>query len=160
MKRKTNIEHGRNVEGIEWDADLQNDKAKPSQVTDRYWLIAHRKSGKYPKPTVRSGKWLVFINNKDVDMVWSKIKKAVEEGILGSEAKVATAKSNPNATNAKSKVICVYTYDCADEQDVRRIREELRKLGITTKIPYKADEDTLSGKYRITGYTRISKYLE
>ncbi len=92
--------------------------------------------------------------------MWGKIKKATEEGKLSSSAKVATAKPNPNATNPEIKVICVYTYDWTDEDDVRRIREELRKLGIINKIPYKADEDTLSGKYGVKGNTRISKYYE
>jgi len=92
--------------------------------------------------------------------VWAKIKKATEEGKLGDSAKVATAKPNPNATNQATKVICVYTYDWTDEKDVKRVREELRILGITNKIPYKADEDTLSGKYRVRGDTRISKYYE
>jgi len=46
------------------------------------------------------------------------------------------------------------------QNDVERIQEELRKLGITNKIPYKADEDTLKGKYRITGHRRINKYYE
>ncbi len=160
MKRKTIIKPIRDGEGIEWDADLQIDEAKPSEVTDRYWLLAHCKSARYPKPTARSGKWLVFVDKKDVDEVWAKIKKAVEGGKLGSEAKVATAKPNPNATNPNDKVICVYTYDYANEEDVKRIREELRKVGITNRIPYKSDEDTLSGKYQIKGHTRISKYFE
>ena len=73
-------------------------------------------------------------------------------------SKVATAKSNPNATNSSIKVICVYSYDWADEGDVMRIRQELRQLGITRKIPYKADEDTDSGKYANQGTKRISKY--
>ena len=133
---------------------------KPSEVSDVYWIYANRKEGKYPKATERSGKWLVFVNNKDVDEVWAKIKKATEEGKLGDSAKVATAKPNPNATNQDTKVICVYTYDWADEKDIRRVREELRKLGITNKMPYKSDKDTLSGKYRITGHTKISKYYE
>ena len=51
-------------------------------------------------------------------------------------------------------MLYVYTYDWTDENDVKRNREELRKLGITNKIPYKADEDTLKGKYRITGHRR------
>ena len=95
-----------------------------------------------------------------MDTVWRKIKKATEEGKLGDSAKVATAKFNPNATNHNTKVICVYTYDWTDTEDVKRIREELRKIGITNKIPYKADKDTLRGKYRIRGHTRISKYYE
>ena len=73
-------------------------------------------------------------------------------------SKVATAKDNPNAANSNTKVICVYTYDWTDEEDVMRIRQELRQLGITRKIPYKADEDTESGKYANQGTKRISKY--
>lgn len=133
---------------------------KPSEVTDVYWIYAKRKTGKYPESTERSGKWLIFVDVKDVDEVWAKIKRATEEGILGDSAKVATAKPNPHATDSNKKVICVYTYDWTDKDDIRKVREELRKLGITNKIPYKADEDTLSGKYRITGHAKISKYYE
>jgi hypothetical protein len=129
-------------------------------VTDVYWIYAMRKKGEYSKLTSRSGKWLIFVNPKNVDKVWAKIKKATEEGRLGDSAKVATAKPNPLAVKTGAHVICVYTYDWTDEKDVKRIREELRKLGITNKIPYKTNEDTLSGKYRITGHRRISKYYE
>ena len=137
---------------------LQN--AKPSEVTDIYWIYAIRKRGRYPKAIPRSGKWLIFVDPENVDEVWPKIKKAVEEGKLGNSAKVSTAKPNPLAGKSRAHVICVYTYDWTDENDVKRIREKLRKLGITNKISYKADEDTLKGKYRITGHRRISKYYE
>lgn len=139
---------------------LPSSDVKPSEVTDVYWLFAEREKGKYLSYTPRGGKWLIFVNIKDIDEVWGKIKKATEDGKLGSSAKVATARPNPNATNPETKVICVYTYDWTDKEDVKRIRDELRKLGITNKIPYKADEDTLSGKYRVKGHTRISKYYE
>jgi hypothetical protein len=61
-----------------------------------------------------------------VDDVWFKIKKAVEEGRLGGSAKVSTAKPNPLSKDPRKHVICVYTYDWTDEEDVRRIREELK----------------------------------
>lgn len=134
--------------------------AKPSETTNVYWIHAIRKKGRYPEATERSGKWLIFVDSKDVDEVWLKIREATEAGKLGDSAKVATAKSNPLAGGSRDKVICVYTYDWMDEADVKRIREQLRGIGITNKIPYKSDEDTLSGKYRVTGYTRISKYYE
>lgn len=133
--------------------------AKPSVVTNVYWLVAMRKKGEYPQPTENTGKWLVFVNEKDVDEIWAKIKTATEEGKLGLGAKVATAKPSPLGKSGK-RVICVYTYDWTDENDVKRVRENLRNLGITNKIPYKSDEDTLSGKYRATGHTKISKYYE
>ncbi|MEX2721245.1 MAG: putative phosphothreonine lyase domain-containing protein, partial [Candidatus Wukongarchaeota archaeon] len=99
--------------------------AKPSQVTEVYWIYAWRKRGEYPKPTHLSGKWLVFVDVKDVDGVWAKIKKATEEGRLGGCSKVSTAKPSPLAVSPVMKVICVYTYDWTDEEDARRIREEL-----------------------------------
>lgn len=133
-------------------------ESKPSEVTDVYWIHAERKAGEYPEATETSGKWLVFVNAEKVDEIWAQIKKATEEGKLGDSSKVATARPNSNATDQNKKVICVYTYDWTNEYDVRRVREELRQLGVTRKIPYKADQDTMDGKYRKTGHTRISKY--
>lgn len=136
----------------------ESDEMLPSQVTDRYWVYAYRKIGDYPMDTENSGKWLVFVKLSDLDETWLKIKQAVEEGKLGCCAKSATALYNPSATDEMSKVICVYTYDWTDVEDVMRIREELRKLGITWKIPYKTDKDTMAGIYKKNGGKRISKY--
>lgn len=133
---------------------------RPSEVTDDYYLYADRKRGEYPRSTPRSGKWLFWVDNEEVDVVWAKIKKATEEGRLGSQSKVATAKPNPLTVDPSKRVFCVYTYDWTDEADVRRVREELRELGISQRIPYKTDADTSSGKYKATGHTRISKYYE
>ena len=135
-------------------------ESKPSRVTHEYWLYAERKSGDYPEAVARSGKWLIFAPISRIDEVWTKVKLATENGRLGDLAKVATAKPNPIASNSRMKVICVYTYDWTDETDVRRIRQELSALGITSKIPYKADEDTTAGKYARQDHTRISKYYE
>ena len=133
-------------------------QTKPSQVTDEYWLFAERKQGMYPPHSKNGGKWLIFVPMERIDKVWSKIKSATEAGVLGEQSKVATAKINPNAGNSNIKVICVYSYDWTDEKDVIRIREELHRLGVTWKIPYKADEDTDAGKYANKGAGRISKY--
>lgn len=132
----------------------------PSKATNVYWLYARRKNGKYPQATTRSGKWLIFVSLEYVDAVWMKVKYATENGRLGSESKVATVKHNPLAEKRKQKVICVYTYDWADQEDVKRIRRELKMLGVIWKIPYKTDHDTSSGRYRITVNKRISKYYE
>jgi hypothetical protein len=138
---------------------LPIDEQRPSQVQNCYWLVAERRVGSYPSSTPNCGKWLVFVPVASVDRVWQTIKNATEAGLLGSSAKVATAKPNPNA-NSPAKVICVYTYDWTDEADVRRIRQVLRDLGVTAKIPYKADQDTYAGRYVVRGNTRISKYYE
>lgn len=137
------------------------DEMPPSTVTEVYWLYAQNKIDNYKKAiSDLSGKWLVFVNKDQVDQIWRSIKEATELGKLGDSSKVATDRSNPNAKNTNQKVICVYTYDWTDEEDVKRIREELRNLGITLKIPYKADKNTLEGKYANRGNKRISKYYE
>lgn len=137
-----------------------NSLLKPSQVVDDYWIYARRVVGAYPARTERSGKWLVFVPIPQLDEVWATIRAATADGRLGEASKVATMRPNPNAANRATKVICVYTYDFEDVDDARRIRQELRKLGIHQKIPYKADHDTLAGKYVIEGHTHISKYFE
>lgn len=133
---------------------------QPSEETRLPWVAAQRRQGEYPDDTANSGKWLVFVRSSEVDEVWQRIKTATEEGRLGNRAKAATAAPNRLARNPNRKVICVYTYDWTDEQDVRRVRQELGKLGITWKIAYKADQDTLQGKYLQTGHKNISKYYE
>jgi hypothetical protein len=82
---------------------------------------------------------------ESVDLYWEKIRQATIEGRLGDCAKVATSKPNPLRSRSKSRVICVYTYDWTDADDVHRVREALRELGITREIVYKADSDTLQG---------------
>ncbi|MGD0486033.1 MAG: putative phosphothreonine lyase domain-containing protein [Syntrophorhabdales bacterium] len=141
-------------------ASVDPSEPRPSQVTDKYWLYAERKNGDYPAATPNSGKWLIFAPISQIDEVWIRIKHATEHGRLGDSAKVATAKPNPNASDPVTKVICVYTYDWTDKADVSRIRDELRALGIVSKIPYKADRDTLTGRYARRGHKRISKYYE
>jgi len=134
--------------------------ARPSEVTAAYWLYANRCVGDYPASTPRSGKWLLFIPVEQINGVWAVIKHAVEEGRLGDSAKVATGRPNPNASNPDVRVICVYTYDADDDTDVTRVREELRQLGFTQRIPYKTDDATLQGQYQVRGHTRISKRYE
>ena len=133
---------------------------KPSEVIDSFWLYAKRKSGVYPEHSENGGKWLIFVPSEKVDDIWEKIRIATEQVLLGSSSKVATARPNPNAANLETKVICVYTYDWMDENDARGIRETLRQLGITSKIPYKADRETQAGVYANRGNKRISKYYE
>jgi hypothetical protein len=138
-----------------------DDRRRPSEVFDAFWIHAERKDrNSYPDHTERGGKWMLFINTSEIDAWWSKIKAATEGGVLGGSAKVATMKPNSIAASADTRVVCVYTYDVTDEADCTRVREALRSLGITWKIPYKTDADTHAGKYATRGNVRISKRYE
>lgn len=142
---------------------------RPSRKQKDFWIRARAcgpgfQLGKYyipyPPHTDRGGKWLLFVERGEVDEAWKSITRALKVGMLGSHAKVSTARPNPHGNNPRQHVICVYTYDSDDEDDVMRVRESLRELGFTAPIPYKTDEATLQGKYRLEGYLRISKYYE
>ena len=137
---------------------LSIDDTRPSKTRDVYWTFARRKTGNYPRATERSGKWLLFVPRDEVDDVWSRVKRALEVGRLGDSAKVSTARPNPNASDPRSHVICIYTHDSDDVADVMRVREELRSLGFVNKIPYKTDEATHAGRYVVRGNKRVSKY--
>jgi len=132
----------------------------PTKVIEIYHIYAQNKFIKYPSSTERSGKWLIFVPKNQINQVWRKIKKSVEIGELGRRAKVSTSRPSPNAQDPNKHVICVYTYDSEDVEDVMRIRQRLRELGITNKIPYKTDRATMNGKYAIRGHKKISKYVE
>ncbi len=54
------------------EISLPYSDAKPSEVTDVYWIYAIRKREKYSKATPRSGKWLIFVDPENVDEVGGK----------------------------------------------------------------------------------------
>jgi Bles03-like protein len=137
-------------------------ESRPSEVTAVDWIYAQRRVGKYPATTPKSGKWLVFRDFGHIDAMWAKIKSATEAGRLGARSKVSTAKPSPLAIDQVNKVVCVYTYDSDDVEDVMRVRKELRGMGVVEKIGYKTDAMTMAGKYVIKGAKpeEIRKYFE
>ena len=79
------------------------------------------------KHNVRSGKWMLFPLPAEVDRVWQIVAEATAEGRLGDLAKVA---ADEGKGEQASRLICVYTRDFRDEDDIKRVLQELvaRKL--------------------------------
>ena len=117
----------------------------PSQVTGHHWVYAVGPA--YEADASSTGKWLVFVPGRQIDRWWEQIRLATEQGCLGISAKAATACHNDLATSARTKLICVYTRDWQDQDDVRRVLQQLRDLGVSWRLSYKTDEATLSGVY-------------
>ncbi|MGV8171655.1 MAG: putative phosphothreonine lyase domain-containing protein [Candidatus Woesearchaeota archaeon] len=137
----------------------------PSKDEYGYWAYAlninkllTRKSSK--KSNLKNvGKWMVFVNIKDLDQTWQKVKIATEKGLLGDQSKCSTAKDNPNAFNKDIKVIIIYTNDFKDMEDVSRVAWQIYLLGIIGKvISYKTDQATIANKYLVHGDKKISLY--
>jgi hypothetical protein len=136
---------------------MTKSEPQPSTHARDYWLFAQRRKGEYPGYTERGGKWLIFVSEAEVDATWATIQRATKDGLLGDSAKVSTAKPNPQGKPGR-RVICVYTYDGDDEQDVWRVRDALRGLGFTDRLYWKADQATSDGLYSGTSGKPVSRY--
>ncbi|MEU5599160.1 putative phosphothreonine lyase domain-containg protein [Streptomyces sp. NPDC020298] len=93
-----------------------------------------------------SGKWLWFLPIRALDAGWRLIKTAVEAGQLGPGAKVATLGSDFDGDPTRRPVI-IYTANHHDKEDVQRVLNTLRGLGVRDALAYKTDETTARGEY-------------
>jgi hypothetical protein len=122
----------------------------PSKETRHPWVYAEGKGiGCYEDGQTYVGKWLVFVPHESVDEVWEWIRSATEKGQLGIAAKVST--SRPSGYKSTAHVICVYTHDFRDKDNVIQTLKALREIGIAGKLYYKTDQATLSGIYATEG---------
>jgi Domain of unknown function (DUF1917) len=120
---------------------------RPSSFEEQPWIYVDNPEqvGQEASPAL-IGKWLLFVDEEDVDAVWAQVASATLSGRLGLTAKVATAWQNPLARSRK-RVICVYTPDFRDHEDVTRVLVALRDLGFKERLSCKTDVDTLAGRY-------------
>jgi hypothetical protein len=93
----------------------------------------------------KSGKWCIFHRPE----LWNEISLAVENGALGTDSKISK----------DGGVICVYVYDGDDYDEVMRVRQRLRDIGVTWKIPYVDDAETRSAASQ-GDRRRRSRYYE
>lgn len=117
---------------------------KPSTYKAYPWIFARRRNGGYPSHTSRGGKWMLFVSVDEIDEVWKEIAYEVEQGSLGGLAKASTTFERSNRAITNQRVICVYTYDSTDEEDVGRILHKLCQMKIARKPLYKTDRSTMS----------------
>lgn len=97
------------------------------------------------KHNVLHGKWLLNVKPESAGEIWPKIRNACISGKLGSTAKISDQPENKNG----SFVICAYTNNFTDKEDVLRVRRAIRELGLYTKsaLHYKPDAITLLDIY-------------
>lgn len=87
------------------------------------------------------GKWMVFPKVKTVDSQWKRIVNAILTGKLSARsAKVSTP-------NVGKHVICIYTEDFTNSEQVMNVRQQLKEVGFTCRLLYKADAYTYLNIY-------------
>lgn len=115
------------------------------------------------KTSTTCGKWMIFPSDEDYPRYWRVVAEATTESKLGPTSKAAT----PNPLEPLN-LICVYTYDFTDGDDVRRVLKELIDLGLCAAdgkpLYYKCDAytylDIKSGNdYKLRASVYSSKEL-
>jgi len=71
-----------------------------------------------------TGKWLLYFGDDMIDEAWRRVALATSQGQLGNCSKCALTPSGP------MYVICVYSPDFRDRQEVKRVLNGLRKIGV------------------------------
>lgn len=125
-----------------YDAKFLPD-VKPSQAWDvRGYLYAP--NARNFVSTKLTGKWCIKCDKDKVDDLWAKVCGEIRTYRLFT----ALVSSPHNAqAHGGTYIICVFTPDWADEDDVMRARQVLRELGVTEEIGYKRDIETANGVY-------------
>ena len=174
---KENYQSALTLEYIKKHNDIVSEWV-PSQVTKRAWV-----SWFNPEKTIKnknkslpfSGKWCIFGNAFVLDRVWKKLKKVVESNPEIMSAKIRTssvdmrkmmmegnfdvkAQEDRNKTDNSKRVICVYVEDYRDKDNVYKVRDLIRELGVKSIIKFKTDEATIKGIY--TGDEREFLYVD
>jgi len=89
-----------------------------------------------------TGKWMLFPHATDINAIWSVIVRSTVLNELGIAAKVAP----DNGDDRSPRLICIYTIDFTDIEDVTKVLRKLKDLGLVeTKgrpIYYKCDAYT------------------
>jgi len=103
-----------------------------------------------------SGKWMIYSSQENIDEIWKVVSSSVMKNELGIAAKVSSIMQRQ-----ESYLICVYTKDYFDKEDVDRVRNRLKELGFIQKLYYKTDMYTYLNIYSGTfPGVRASRYSE
>jgi len=117
---------------------------------------------------ILSGKWMLFVNNDEVDRIWFKILRSFHSSSLTFYAKVSTKPDNKATTQPQNDneggdkisahhsdeeeinhVICIYVPDYTDEDEVMRVRDCLKSIiKQKYKLSFKPDIFSILSIYR------------
>ena len=111
-----------------------------------YWMVMlnPRKS----KGSLTSGKWMLFVEHKDLDNCLEVLLKGIDSGVFHNIKCSIPNENNPHNVPGIAAIM-VYTDDYSDTQDVARVLKYLMENGLNygKDIEYKADYQTRQGKY-------------
>lgn len=115
----------------------------PSLDKSSAWKYAAKPGVKKFYSNNKTGKWCINIPKESIDEAWKKVSLACAEGklLVAKTSTALTANKFPNF------LICVYTNNWEDMDDIRQTREVLYEIGFTQPLKYKRDIETINGVY-------------
>ncbi|GBN68263.1 hypothetical protein AVEN_61841-1 [Araneus ventricosus] len=146
----------------------------PSREKFKRWIYADiPKDKKIDRKTIgyrKIGKWLLFLDKEHRcketgmtlhDYAWQFVEELTKNGTF-FDAKCSTAMegvSEAIAPKSHKGVICCYTPDYTNKQDVKRAADAIRRaVHYPFVMYYKTDKDTAAMNYAHTGQKHISTY--
>ncbi|KAJ6468941.1 hypothetical protein C8R45DRAFT_875799 [Mycena sanguinolenta] len=102
-----------------------------------------------------AGKWMLFPTVEEANETWALVANATANNRLGIGAKIATAGKEESD---RCRLICVYTRDFTDKEDVQRVLLELVTMGC---VPAEKGGSKSRGKgihYKCDAYTHLDVY--
>jgi len=123
-----------------------------------HWIHAFSPSETKDLDPLLIGKWLIYLSCRHVDYCWSRVREATEAGTLGISAKISTDWGKAHdlvgmiaegAGGWRNHVICVYTVDWRNHEDVSRVGSRLASVDAvrTQTLQYKPDAFTYGGTW-------------
>ena len=96
--------------------------------------------------TNSTGKWCIFRDADNVDALWEKVQRGVRQGQFAAALVSSAAQA---ASREGRHVICAFTWNWADREDVMRAWQALRDMGVTEELGYKRDIETMKNVYGV-----------
>jgi hypothetical protein len=133
------------------------------------WVWARSRRRSADRDPLAVGKWLIRVTCRQASYCWGRVRAATEEGTLGIGAKVSTdwGKARDPAGHGRGgspgwpdHVICIYTADWRDRDEVARVGRRLGEIDAARKqgLMYKPDAFTYAGMYSRNAPGEIAIY--
>ncbi|KAL9602974.1 MAG: hypothetical protein Q9219_001499 [cf. Caloplaca sp. 3 TL-2023] len=120
-------------------------KLTPLRKTLEEKLLAKAKEKRFT-----NGKWMLFPYPEDVNEQWAIAAEATLNRELGTAAKVAPDSGDGDR---KPRLICIYTKDFSDVDDVKRVLERMVELGLVKKKGPVGEETSIY--YKTDAFTEL-----
>src|SRR5258708_21182531 len=86
------LEHVHYIHPVHENPEPYHFQASPAVANKHGWVYAFYDHPTYPRDTLRSGKWLLYVPCDSIEVTWQRITQALEQARLGHDATAPLAR--------------------------------------------------------------------